>query len=167
MTGRNTLSLESVKAQKVVLSGIRAAGGAHLVSIFAKLLSSMKMAHSKKVAVAKEKAEAKRKAAAGEQAAKKRQEEQEAEQRNRDEKKLEDNIRELQEEIKNDYRKLHGCCEQRLKEPADSSILQNAALSSLLTDFTTNLYIQIVYTIRKFCTLLKKIVHYTILFEQE
>ena len=64
-------------------------------------------------------------------------------------------------------RKLHGCCEQRLKEPADSSILQNAALSSLLTDFTTNLYIQIVYTIRKFCTLLKKIVHYTILSEQE
>ena len=102
VTGRNTLSLESVKAQKVVLSGIRAAGGAHLVSIFAKLLSSMKMAHSKKVAVAKEKAEAKRKAAAGEQAAKKRQEEQEAEQRNRDKKKLEDNIRELQEEIKNE-----------------------------------------------------------------
>jgi len=27
----------------------------------------------------------------------------------------------------------------------------------------TNLYIQIVYTIRKFCTLLEKIVHYTIL----
>ena len=102
VTGRNTLSLESVKAQKVVLSGIRAAGGAHLVSIFAKLLSSMKMAHSKIVAVAKEKADAKRKAAAGEQAAKKRQEEQEAEQRNRDKKKLEDNIRELQEEIKNE-----------------------------------------------------------------
>ena len=84
VTGRNTLSLESVKAQKVVLSGIRAAGGAHLVSIFAKLLSSMKMAHSKKVADAEEKAEAKRKAeeaAAGEQAAKKRQEEQVAEQR--------------------------------------------------------------------------------------
>ena len=34
-------------------------------------------------------------------------------------------------------------------------------------DFTTNLNIQIVYTIRKFCTLLKKIVHYTIFFEQE
>ena len=35
------------------------------------------------------------------------------------------------------------------------------------TDFMTNLYIQIVYTIGKFCTLLKKIVHYTILSEQE
>ena len=49
----------------------------------------------------------------------------------------------------------------------DSSILQNAALLSLLADFTTNLCVQIVYTIRKFCTLLKKIVHYTILSEQE
>ena len=38
VTGRNTLSLESVKAQKVVLSGIRAAGGAHLVLISANLL---------------------------------------------------------------------------------------------------------------------------------
>ena len=44
---------------------------------------------------------------------------------------------------------------------------KNAALLSLLADFTTNLYIQIVYTIRKFCTLLKKIVHFTIFFEQE
>ena len=34
-------------------------------------------------------------------------------------------------------------------------------------DFPTNLYIQIVYTIGKFCTLLKKFVHYTILSEQE
>ena len=34
-------------------------------------------------------------------------------------------------------------------------------------DFTTNLYIQIVYTIGTFCTLLKKFVHYTILSEQE
>ena len=34
-------------------------------------------------------------------------------------------------------------------------------------DFTTNLYIQIVYTIVKFCTLLKKIVHFTILSKQE
>ena len=34
-------------------------------------------------------------------------------------------------------------------------------------DFTTNLYIQIVYTIMKFCTLSKKFVHYTILSEQE
>ena len=34
-------------------------------------------------------------------------------------------------------------------------------------DFPTNLYIQVVYTIGKFCTLLKKFVHYTILSEQE
>ena len=34
-------------------------------------------------------------------------------------------------------------------------------------DFTTNLYIQIVYTIGKLCTLLKKFVHYTIFSEQE
>ena len=34
-------------------------------------------------------------------------------------------------------------------------------------DFTTNLYIQIVYTIGTFCTLLKKFVHYTILSVQE
>ena len=34
-------------------------------------------------------------------------------------------------------------------------------------NFTTNLYIQIVYTIVKFCTLLKKIVHFTILSKQE
>ena len=34
-------------------------------------------------------------------------------------------------------------------------------------DFTTNLYIQIVYTIGKFCTLLQKFVHFTILSEQE
>ena len=38
VTGRNTLSLESVKAQKIVLSGIRAAGGAYLVLISANLL---------------------------------------------------------------------------------------------------------------------------------
>ena len=67
------------------------------------MLNSVKMAHSRKVAVDKEKAEAKRKAeeAAGEQAAKRRKEEQEAEQRTWDEKKrrLEDNIREIQEEI--------------------------------------------------------------------
>ena len=64
----------------------------------AKLLHSVKMAHSRKVAVDKEKAE---EAAAEEQAAKKRKEEQEAEQRTWDEKKrrLEDNIREIQEEI--------------------------------------------------------------------
>ena len=110
MNGRNTLSLESVKAQKVVLSGIRAAGGAHLVPISANMLSVM-MAHSRKVAVDKEKAEAKRKAeeaAAGEQAAKKRKEEQEAEQRTWDEKKrrLEDNIREIQEEIMNENESL-------------------------------------------------------------
>ena len=86
VTGRNTLSLESVKAQKVVLSGIRAAGGAHLVLISANLLNSVNMAHSRKVADDKEKAEAKRKAeeaAAGKQAAKKRKEEQEAEQRDK------------------------------------------------------------------------------------
>ena len=34
-------------------------------------------------------------------------------------------------------------------------------------DFTSNLYIQIVYTIGKLCTLLKKFVHYTILSVQE
>jgi len=34
-------------------------------------------------------------------------------------------------------------------------------------DLRTNLYIQIVYTIGKFCTLLKKLVHYTILSVQE
>ena len=73
MTGRNTLSLESVKAQKVVLSGIRAAGGAHLVLISANLLNSVNMAHSRKVADDKEKAVANRKAeeaAAGKQAGK-------------------------------------------------------------------------------------------------
>ena len=86
MTGRNTLSLESVKAQKVVLSGIRAAGGAHLVLISANVLNSVNMAHSRKVADDKEKAVANRKAeeaAAGKQAAKKRKEEQEAEQRDK------------------------------------------------------------------------------------
>ena len=31
VSGRSTLSLESAKVQKVVLSGIRVAGGAHLV----------------------------------------------------------------------------------------------------------------------------------------
>ena len=108
---RNTLSLESVKAQKVVLSGIRAAGGAHLVPISANMLNSVKMAHSRKVAVDKENAEAKRKAkvaAAREQAAKKRKEEQEAEQRTWDEKKrrLDDNTREIQEEIKNENESL-------------------------------------------------------------
>ena len=34
-------------------------------------------------------------------------------------------------------------------------------------DFTTNLFIQIVYTIGKFCTLLQKFVQFTILSEQE
>ena len=116
VNGRNTLSLESVKAQKVVLSGIRAAGGAHLVPISANMLNSVKMAHSPKVAVDKEKAEAKRKAeeaAAGEQ----RKEGQEAEQRTLDEKKrrLEDIIREIQEEIMNEKKKPNGCCEQRFK----------------------------------------------------
>ena len=38
VTGRSTLSLVSAKAQKVVLSGIRAAGGAHLVRISANML---------------------------------------------------------------------------------------------------------------------------------
>ena len=77
VTSRSTLSLVSAKAQKVVLSGIRAAGGAHLVPISANMLNSVKMAHSSKVADYKEKAEAKRKAeeaTAGEQAAKKRKE---------------------------------------------------------------------------------------------
>ena len=87
----------------------------------AKLLHSVKMAHSRKVAVDKEKAEAKKKAeeaAAEEQAAKKRKEEQEAEQRTWDEKKrrLEDNIREIQEEIIYENESLMaGCCEQRFK----------------------------------------------------
>ena len=38
VTGRSTLSLESAKAQKVVLSDIKAAGGAHLVPISADML---------------------------------------------------------------------------------------------------------------------------------
>ena len=121
VNGRNTLSLESVKAQKVVLSGIRAAGGAHLVPISANMLNSVKMAHSRKVAVDKEKAEAKRKAeeaAAGEQ----RKEGQEAEQRTLDEKKrrLEDIIREIQEEIMNENESLMAAVSRgsRLKEPA-------------------------------------------------
>ena len=86
MTGRSTLSLVSAKAQKVVLSGIRAAGGAHLVLISANLLNSVNMAQSRKVADDKEKAVANRKAeeaAEGKQAAKKRKEEQEAEQRDK------------------------------------------------------------------------------------
>ena len=86
MTGRSTLSLVSAKAQRVVLSGIRAAGGAHLVLISANLLNSVNMAHSRKVADDKEKAVANRKAeeaAEGKQAAKKRKEEQEAEQRDK------------------------------------------------------------------------------------
>ena len=59
VNGRNTLSLESVKAQKVVLSGFRVAGGAILVPISANMINSVKMAHSRKVADDKEKAEAK------------------------------------------------------------------------------------------------------------
>ena len=51
-----------MKAQKVVLSGIRAAGGAHLVPISADILNSVKKAHSMKVADDEEKAEAKREA---------------------------------------------------------------------------------------------------------
>ena len=51
-----------MKAQKVVLSGIRAAGGAHLVPISADMLNSVKKAHSMKVADDEEKAEAKREA---------------------------------------------------------------------------------------------------------
>ena len=124
MTGRNTLSLESVKAQKIVLSGIKAAGGAHLVLISASMLNSVKIAHGRKVAQDKEKAEAKRKAeeaAAGEQAAKKRKEEQEAQQKTWDEKKkkLENQIRELQEEIKNENASLMAAVSRgsRLKEP--------------------------------------------------
>ena len=75
------------------------------------MLNSVKIAHSRKVAVDKENAEAKRKAkvaAAREQAAKKRKEEQEAEQRTWDEKKrrLEDNTREIQEEIMNENESL-------------------------------------------------------------
>ena len=86
-------------------------GGAHLVPISTNMLNSVKIAHSRKVAVDKENAEAKRKAkeaAAGEQAAKKRKEEQEAEQRTWDEKKrrLEDNTREIQEEIMNENESL-------------------------------------------------------------
>ena len=114
-----------MKAQKVVLSGIRAAGGAHLVPISANMLNSVKMAHSRKVTVDKEKAEAKRKAeeaAAEEQAAKKKKEEQEAEKRTWEEKKkkLEDSIREIQEEIKNENESLMAAVSRgsRLKEPA-------------------------------------------------
>ena len=125
VNGRNTLSLESVKAQKVVLSGIRAAGGAHLVPISANMLNSVKMAHSPKVAVDKEKAEAKRKAeeaAAGEQ----RKEGQEAEQRTLDEKKrrLEDIIREIQEEIMNENESLMAAVSRgsRLMEPAVAQV---------------------------------------------
>ena len=84
----------------------------------------MNIAHSRKVAQDKEKAEAKRKAeeaAAGEQAAKKRKEEQEAQQKTWDEKKkkLEDQIRELQEEIKNENASLMAAVSRgsRLKEP--------------------------------------------------
>ena len=63
------------------------------------------------------------------------------------------------------YEKMYICIEDHWKQ--DSSILKNTALLSLLAEFTTNLYIQIVYTIRKLCTLSKKIVHFTIFFEQE
>jgi phage I-like protein len=75
------------------------------------MLNSVKIAQSRMVAVDKENAEAKRKAkvaAAREQAAKKRKEEQEAEQRTWDEKKgrLEDNTREIQEEIMNENESL-------------------------------------------------------------
>ena len=100
-------------------------GGAHLVPISTNMLNSVKIAHSRKVAVDKENAEAKRKAkeaAAGEQAAKKRKEEQEAEQRTWDEKKrrLEDNTREIQEEIMNENKSLMAAVSRgsRLKEPA-------------------------------------------------
>ena len=89
------------------------------------MLNSVKIAHSRKVAVDKENAEAKRKAkeaAAGEQAAKKRKEEQGAEQRTWDEMKrrLKDNNREIQEEIKNENESLMDAVSRcsRLKEPA-------------------------------------------------
>ena len=74
------LSLESVKAQTVVLSGIRAAGDTHFVLISANLLNSVDMAHSRKVADdSKEKAVKNKKAeeaAAGKLAAKKTKDEQ-------------------------------------------------------------------------------------------
>ena len=89
------------------------------------MLNSVKMAHSRKVADDKEKAEAKRKAeeaAAGEEAAKKKKEDQEAEQRTWDVKKnkLENDIRELQEEITNENTSLMAAVSRgsRLKEPA-------------------------------------------------
>ena len=85
------------------------------------MLNSVKIAHSRKVAVDKEKAEAKRKAeeaAAGEQ----RKEGQEAEQKTLVEKKrrLEDIIREIQEEIMNENESLMAAVSRgsRLKEPA-------------------------------------------------
>ena len=133
VTGRNTLSLESVKAQKVVLSGIRAAGGAHLVLISANLLNSVNMAQSRRKLLMIRKRLWQ--------------------------------IGKLRKLLQENKLQRKGKRSRRLSR--ETSILQNTALLSTLTDFMTNLYIQIVYTIRKFGTLLEKIVHYTISFGQE
>lgn len=47
--GRNQLSDESVKGQKLIIGAVRAAGGAHLIPVTSGMLSAVKFAHAKKV----------------------------------------------------------------------------------------------------------------------
>ena len=131
---RNCLSIESVIAQKLILSAVRAAGGADKVPITSSMINSVKHASASKIIDDKKKQEEKRKAeadSAAEAAAKKRKTEIEEEKRSWEEKKktLENNIKVTKEEIGNENKNLLAAVSRGTR--LDNTAVKNAALGTI------------------------------------
>ena len=131
---RNCLSIESVIAQKLILSAVRAAGGADKVPITSSMINSVKHASAAKIIDDKKKQEEKRKAeadSAAEAAAKKRKTEIEEEKRSWEEKKktLENNIKVTKEEIGNENKNLLAAVSRGTR--LDNTAVKNAALGTI------------------------------------